>query len=163
MKKIFSLLIAIVFSLSIAMPAYATTEAIASDAISIIDSTEIIQTDDGYITVELVTVEGAARAANTVQKNKVVTKYDTDNRVLWKYTLSATFSYVYGESAVCTNATYNVFDDSSIWYFSDGSATREGNVAHGYGTFERKLIGLIVLETININISLTCDVYGNIS
>ena len=164
MKKALVLLMSIVLSITIALPAYASSEAVTSDIISVNDYTELIQTDDGgYISVTLVSNDVQTRAATTKQGNKKVTKYDSDGAILWEYTLSATFSYVYGESSVCTDATYSVDNNSSIWFFSNGSTAKSGNVAYGYGKFDRKLIGLIVVETVNIDISVTCDIYGNIS
>ena len=164
MKKVFILLMSVLLSITIAFPAYASTEVATSDILTVSDSTELIQTDDGgYISVTLVSNSVQTRSTDTKQGEKYVTKYDSDGNVLWKYTISASFSYVYGQSSVCTDATYSVENNSSIWYFSNGSTEKSENVAHGYGKFEQKMLGLIVVETVNIDISITCDIYGNLS
>ena len=164
MRKLLVLLMSIVLSITIVLPAYASSEAVTSDVITVSDYTELIQTDDGgYISVTLISNSVQTRSTDTKQGEKYVTKYDSDGNVLWVYTLSASFSCVYGESSVCTDVTYSVENNSSIWFFSNGSTAKSGNEACGYGKFERKLIGLIVLETVNIDISITCDIYGNLS
>ena len=164
MRKLLVLLMSIVLSITIALPAYSSAESVTSDVITVSNYTELIQTDDGgYISVTLVSNDGQTRASDTKQGSKYVTRRDSDGNIVWEYTLSASFSYVYGESSVCTDVTYSVENNSSIWFFSNGSTAKSENEAYGYGKFERKLVGLIVLETVNIDISITCDIYGNLS
>ena len=67
-----------------------------------------------------------------------------------------------GVSATCTNATYTQTINDGYWHFSDGNAYAENNVAHGLGTFKKKVL-FITLKTYNIDISVTCDAYGNLS
>lgn len=91
---------------------------------------------------------------------KIVKNYNKSNELLWTYTLTGYFTVDEGISATCYNATYAHAIYDSAWHFSDGSTSCEENIAHGYGTF--KFLSVTV-QTYVINISLTCDYYGNIS
>ena len=93
---------------------------------------------------------------------KYATFEDSAGKVEWEYTLSAAFSYVSGSSSTCTSASYskNIYDSS--WSFSDGSATKSGNVATGKGKFVCKIL-FIPYKTYTIDLSITCDIYGKLS
>lgn len=99
-------------------------------------------------------------AANTVTGSCDVYCEDSDGKMEWKYTLTATFSYSYGVSSTCTSASYTqtIYDDK--WSFSDGSAERSGNTAYGKGHYVKKW--LILSKDIDIDISLSCDINGNV-
>lgn len=142
---------------------FASSESSENDCLLVSNEITTIKTKDGWcITIVLVTKD-TAKASGTKEGTKYLTRQDSDGNIVWRYGFTATFSYVSGVSAVCTNASYSVENNSSIWSFSDGSTFISGNIAYGYGKFERKLLGLIVLETNNIETSITCDVYGNLS
>lgn len=93
---------------------------------------------------------------------KTVENRSDDDELLWQYKLTGTFTVVEGVSATCTNATYTQTINDGYWHFSDGNAYAENNVAHGLGTFKKKVL-FITLKTYNIDISVTCDAYGNLS
>jgi len=145
-----------------------TVSAFADEAeLKVTSSTEYIPLPDGgYIVVVL--NGGSAEAAPggnrsyTVNDSKSVMRYNADNDLIWQYTLYGTFSVEYGVSAVCTNATYSTVSNSSFWTFSDCSATASGNTAYGAGTVKDKFL-FITLETVIIDIHLTCDIYGHTS
>lgn len=100
--------------------------------------------------------------AKTVTKHREATYTNGNGEVDWRYTLYATFSYVPGVSSTCTNTYYtqNIYEGN--WTFSNGSATKSGNKAYGKGTYELKVL-FITTKTCNIDISLTCDVNGNVT
>ena len=109
--------------------------------------------------------KSAASARATTQTktgSKDITATDSNGNVEWKYTLSATFSYVYGSSVSCTSSTYknNIYDSS--WTFSNGSATRSGNTAYGKGHYTKKVL-FVTTKNYDVDISVSCDKYGNIS
>ena len=87
---------------------------------------------------------------------------DSDDVLQWDYELSATFSYVYGKSSTCINTSYthNIYE--SDWTFSDGAATKSGNTAIGNGLFKLKFF-FVTVHSYTIDISLSCDIYGNIT
>lgn len=131
------------------------------------NGTEIIYFDDGsYITITPVIVidESANTRASAVSKtgSKVASYTDSDGNVDWKYTLTATFSYVSGSSSTCTSASYTKTIYDSSWEFSNGSATKSGNKATGKGTFKDKVL-FVTMQTKDVNITITCDTYGNLT
>ena len=99
-------------------------------------------------------------AANTVTRSCDAYYEDSDGNMEWKYTLTATFSYNYGVSSTCTSASYTQTIYDSKWSFSDGSAERSGNTAYGKGHYVKKW--LILSKDIDIDISLSGDIYGNV-
>lgn len=133
-------------------------------------TTEYIYLDNGsYITITIITqdvsalsLESATSASVTKTGSKIVTCNDKNGNLEWKYTLFAEYSVVEGVSATCTSATYTPTIYDSAWSFSNGNVTKSGNAAYGVGTFKEKFL-LVTIDTVNIDISLSCDAYGNIS
>ena len=78
-------------------------------------------------------------AANTVTRSRDACYEDSNGNMEWKYTLTATFSYNYGVSSTCTNASYTQTIYDSKWSFSDGSAERSGNTAYGKGHYVKNV------------------------
>lgn len=76
--------------------------------------------------------------ANTITKSRDAYFADSNGKIEWKYTLTATFTYDYGVSSTCTSASYTqtIYDDQ--WSFSEGSATKSGNTAYGKGHYVKK-------------------------
>lgn len=166
MKKILlSSFLAVIMLCAMVLPAYAS-EAVP-ESVQNSDGFTVIYYDDGScITISPVYVsesEVSARASTqTKTGSRDVTFTDTNGNVEWKYTLSATFSYVYGSSVSCTSSTYknNIYDSS--WTFSNGSATRSGNTAYGKGHYTKKVL-FVTTKNYDVDISVSCDKYGNIS
>ena len=79
----------------------------------------------------------------------------------WKYTLIGYFAYDEGVSCVCTNATHEVtITNDWWWHFSEGGNSWSGNAAYGVGKFEYKVL-FVTTETVNIDLRIRCDSYGN--
>ena len=161
-KALISLLLIVAAVFSFTVPAFA-------DTYYATQTTEYIYTDDGgYIAIELVTYgkkqcgEDRSLTSYTVNGDKNVSKYNSSNELIWRYTLYGTFSVENGVSAACTNASYDTVVNASSWSFSDCAATASGNTAYGVGTVKNKFL-FITLETVEIDISISCDVYGNLS
>lgn len=133
-------------------------------------STEIIYLDNGsYITITLITqdisplsLESSNSTSFTRTGRKLVTSTDKNGNLEWEYTLFAEYSVVEGVSATCTSARYSQTIYASGWSFSNGNATKSGNIAYGVGTFKRKVL-FVTADTVNIDIKLSCDIYGNLS
>ena len=125
-------------------------------------TSETIYLDDGsYIIVSVVEIADICRAANTKSGQKNYTYYDSDNTMLWKATLSASFTYT-GDSAACTSSsiTHTVYD--SAWKITEATATKSGNKATGDVTAKRYVLG-IAFKTIEQTITLTCSASGVLS
>lgn len=165
-KRIFSIILTFLFVFTL------TPSVLAANDIELNDqnTTEIVYLDNGnYITITLITQDVsplslASTNSNTFTKtgNKVVSCHDKKGNLEWEYTLFAEFSVIEGISATCTSATYTQTIYANDWSFSNGNATKSGNTAYGIGTFKRKVL-FITVDTANIDISISCDVYGNLS
>ncbi len=165
-KRILSIFLAVLFVFALTPSVFATDNAVSNTS----NSTTITYLDDGsYIVVTLITDDISSLSLNSTQSksfnkvgNKFATCYDKNNNLEWKYTLSAEFEVVEGVSATCTSATYSQTIYANDWSFSNGNATKSGNTAYGVGTFKRKVL-FVTVDTANIDISISCDVYGNLS
>lgn len=165
-KRIFSIILTFLFVFTL------TPSVLAANDIELNDqnTTEIVYLDnENYITITLITQDVsplslASTNSNTFTKtgNKVVSCHDKKGNLEWEYTLFAEFSVIEGISATCTSATYTQTIYANDWSFSNGNATKSGNTAYGIGTFKRKVL-FITVDTANIDISISCDVYGNLS
>lgn len=162
MKRISCLLLSLIFITALfAIPANAEEIADTGDIVGSVHTFE----DGSYIIIGVpkISLVPLMRSNSLSLSAEIPASFiNASNEIEWEYTLTATFSYVYGVSATCTNAdySYTIYDDS--WKFSDGSTSRSGATAYGYGTFKNKFL-FITTKTVEIDLSMTCDVYGNLS
>lgn len=162
MKKLFAfifVLFAVILSTTCVQANAFTDE---TDLILI--SSETTYESDGSYTVSNLYTSSIAPIGdvyNTYGKRDV-TKYSTTNTVLWVYTLTGYFTVDTGVSCVCYDASYTYNISGSGWSFSNGSTTYYDNVANGKGTFKHKLL-FVTTQTVNIDLYLACDEYGNLS
>ncbi len=157
-------IVSIIMSMTLVM--LSLTSSIHAEETASNNTSDIIYYEDGsYLTIhELqITVESSVRATSTIiNAKRPITYTNSSGELVWEYYLHATFSYVYGSSATCTIASYDYTIHKDSWSFSDGSTSRSGGTAYGYGTFKNKVL-FITTKTVNIDTYLTCDIYGNIS
>lgn len=163
-KSIVCLVLLFSMLFSMALPAFATEVELTTVQD---DGTSITHFADGSTLtispVQSVEANYLVRATSqTITKSRVASFTNSNGVLEWKYTLTATFSYVAGVSSTCTQASYTQSIYENGWSFSNGSATKSGNVATGKGTFKHKVL-FITTKTYNIDISLTCDKYGNVT
>lgn len=126
-------------------------------------STVYLFSDGSKLTVSAVRSVAEEKGVMTnTSGSKDMTFTNSDNVVEWKYTLHATFSYTYGVSSSCTSAYYTQNIYQGNWSFSNGSATKSGNTAHGVGTFEKRVL-FIVINTVDVDLHIYCDKYGVVS
>ncbi|MBQ8496624.1 MAG: hypothetical protein IJ489_04105 [Clostridia bacterium] len=165
-KRIFSILLTFLLVFALTPSAFAANDIELDNK----NTTEIIYLDNGsYITITLITQDISPLSLESTNStsfiktgNKVVTCNDKNGNLEWEYTLFAEFSVVEGVSATCTSATYTHAIYNNDWSFSNGNATKSGNTAYGTGTFKEKFL-FVTIHTANIDISISCDVYGNLS
>ena len=128
-------------------------------------SSETIYFDDGTYIVNEVLEERLEVVFynNSYSKSGIrnVTKYDGNN-VVWNYKLSANYMIEEGISSSCINSSYSTDIYYSGWSFGDGETYYFENVAYGVGTFYYKVL-FITINTEKIDITLSCDCYGNLS
>ncbi len=152
-KKILVFLIAIVTTLSLAIPAFADSSE---------ETVEIVNFEDGSYAVITISPNIQYRSGTTISKNKDFTYFNTENEKLWKVTLSGTFAYVSGVSSSCTSANITYTNYSGGWSCSSKNAYTSGNSAIGNATIVLKILGVQV-DSIPVSLTLTCDKYGNVT
>lgn len=166
MKKILLSIILIFTTLfATIIPTYAAEAETSLNIIHTEDGSTIIHNGDGssfiisapYGTEPLET----HTTVRTVTKHKDVTYTNADGDLVWKYTLTGTFSYD-GSFSACTKASYTQSIYDNDWTFSNGTATKSGNVATGNGKFSKNFL-FVTIKAYNIDIHLTCDIYGNVT
>ncbi len=131
------------------------------------DTTVIFFEDGSKLTVSLTIDEqsysrAASAKSSVIYGKKEATFENSDGEVEWIYTSSATFSYTSGVSSTCTDASYTQTIYKGNWTFSNGAATKSGNTARGVGNYIKKVL-FITVKDIDIDLTLTCDKYGNIT
>ena len=127
-------------------------------------TTEYLE-DGSYIVKELYIVESNYNARSTEytkEHHLAVIQYSASDKVLWTYDLYGTFTIVEGVSCVATASSYETTINNSTWHFSNGSSRCVDCYVYGAGTFKHKILG-ITTKTINIDVRIECDEYGNIT
>ena len=153
LKRIFTLSLIVLLLVS-ALPfgAYATDYTGTNE--------ECIYFEDGsYIRITI--TESVMRASGTKTGTK---KYDytgSDGEIKWEATLRGTFTYT-GTSSVCTSSSCDVTIYESAFYVVSKTASTSGNAAIATLTMGRKVLGITVAKN-TYNMSLSCDVNGNLS
>ena len=166
MKKIISSIITLsVLLLFISTPVYAASS--TPQNINVTADSSIIYLEDGGKIVISPAYKASSdcteiAAVKTVTVSRDIYCDNDNGKKEWTYTLTASFSYEYGISSTCTDASYTQVINDTHWSFSDGSATRSGNTAYWKGTYIKKELSIVVKE-VNIDISLSCDIYGNVT
>jgi len=164
MKKIISLILSFfLLILSVIFPASARDE--RNEPLRGGNSKVIACDGGGYLIISdpIVSINPCLKgAALEIEAEQFYAHYDSDNNLEWKYTLYATFECEYGVSSVCANAYYvqNIYNGN--WTFSNGAAYTSANTAIGTGRYVKKYL-FITLDTIEVSLTLTCDVFGNVT
>lgn len=153
MKKILSILLVAVTLLSV-IPTMRVSAQSKTDDLDI-----IYLEDGGYILVEILSDNNQSRA--TVLKSKNYTRYDGNDEMQWKITLTGSFTYN-GTTASCSSCscTVTIYDD--IWYTDSKTSWVSGNSANATVVLGRKMLGVTVKRE-TVNLTLTCDKNGNFS
>ncbi len=98
----------------------------------------------------------SSNSSYTKTGTRTVTKYDSNDKLLWQYVLTATYFVNEGVSATCTSSSYSKTINNTFWKFSNGSTSYSDNTAYGKGKFTYKVLWLFSSDTINIDIELSC-------
>ena len=161
-KTVIALFIAIVALFMQAAPVFADSQGPTVQFLPD-GSTVYLFSDGSKLTVSAVrSVAEEKGVTSIVADSKEATFTNSDNMVEWRYTLHATFSYTYGVSSSCTSTYYTQNIYQGNWSFSNGSATKSGNTANGVGTFEKRFL-FIVINTVDVDLHISCDKYGVVS
>ena len=153
MKKICSLFLVLMLAFSmLLLPCNAAAQ----------EDTEIIYLEDGgYLVISSVS-SMASRSTSSISGYKTAKRYDANDELQWTYMLNATFHYTPGVEAACTSTTCSVIINKSSWSCASKSSTYSGDTAYGEASMKRKVL-FVVVETIPVSISITCDINGNLT
>lgn len=116
--------------------------------------------DDGsqlFVGMPIVTVQ--TRGSLTAQKP--LYHRNSSGTILWTATVTGTFTYN-GSTSSCISASYSTQISNNNWSEQSGTAYPSGNSAIADVVMMRKLL-FIVVETVPVTITLTCDKNGNLS
>ena len=86
---------------------------------------------------------------------------DANGVILWSATLTGTFYYD-GTVSYCTNSSCTTSVQHGNWSETANTPSYAGNAAFASVTMVRKVL-FIVVQTENLNLTLTCDANGNVS
>ena len=164
MKKILiSLFVILIFPLFFNPKLSVNAQDAPNDELYLVNESIQCLNDGSYIIIKTYATPVCTKGGRSfLVGNKECSKIASDGSIICKYTLTGYFEIDFGVSSSCYDTTYSTIINSNNWSYQNISNYYSGNTAYGEGKFERKLL-FIVLETVNINLSVTCDIYGNIS
>ena len=153
MKRILSFFLAMTFLLSAVSAVQATSEIDRTDI-------QVLHAEDGgYVVIELHSSSDRTRSAIT--KTKSYTRYNENDVMLWKASITGSFTYD-GRTASCTSSSCSVTIYDSHWYTISKTAWTDENYAKATVEMGRKLLGVTTLRQ-TYDLSILCDRYGNLS
>ena len=165
MKKFVVILLACMFVFSISVSAASDT-----NGANVIGNVEYF--DDGsYIVTSLEYISDDSntqtRAAGdyTVSGKKSATYYNGDDEIIWQVTVTGVFLIVptnANMSGYCQSSKLSYVINSSSWHISNIVENEITNNAVISCTMKRKLLG-ITTKTVDVDLHITCDSYGNLS
>lgn len=99
----------------------------------------------------------------TSQGAKKTYNYKNSNgKILWTATLTATFQFVSGKSSTCDSFSITASSKVTEWKIAKKSASKSGNKATGSVT-AKYYNANTVIRSVTKSPSLKCDIYGNIT
>ncbi len=146
----------ICFLLSSAI-SFAESEIDTFNASDEIISSETIQLNNGCKLITILYKRNQTRSS--VSSYKETRFLDSDDTLLWKVVLEATFTYN-GYTSSCTSASSYSRVYEGNWSERDNNTFASGNAAVANVTMVRKIL-FIVVETQVANLVITCDKDGN--
>ena len=149
MRKFLSLVLVIALAFS--------CFAVSASAAEIPQTTQTIEylEDGSYFVTEIEESNSLARTSKT--GSKTATYYTASDVKIFSVRVTGTFTYTYGVSASATSQTVNVILHHEDAKFITKSSSRSGATVRGSGTVS--CLGLTIVKPV----SLTCDIYGNLS
>ena len=119
--------------------------------------------EDGSSIITSVYEEVVMTRSNLYDKtgSKVYRFRNADGEVLWALTVHGEFQVIEGASVTCTSASCSTSIYNDAWSCTRKSAAPSGSQAVATGQFQKTLLGIVV-DTENVNVTLSCDPYGNL-
>ena len=164
MKRLISLLCSVVLAVScfVLSPCVNAAENEYTGA-QILVSETVEYLEDGSVIITSVYEDVVTNRSNLFTKagSKVDRRISAEGEVLWTLTVSGEFRVIEGASVTCTSASCSTAIYNDNWNCTRKSASPSGNQAVANGVFEMRVLG-IVISTENVNVTLSCDPYGNL-
>ena len=154
-KRFFSFIVLVVICFSLTTPVFAD-----SDNTNTLSSSIVYLDNGDYVVIR---VEETVSLRSTVKTgNKHYNYYHANGTLLWRVTLTGTFEYTYGVSSTCTKASHKETIYDSNWSVGSATAYKSGNTAYADVTMDQRGLGILVYHK-NVNLTLSCDKYGNLT
>ena len=93
---------------------------------------------------------------------KIYKYRDASSNILWEFAVIGEFRIIEGASVTCISASCDSDIYNDYWQCERQWAETSGSWAIAHGEFTKSLLGIVVSRE-NAEVSLTCDVYGNLS
>ncbi len=156
-KKILISIVMIVMAVS----CFPLSAAAAEEQIS--ENTTVEYFEDGSYAVTTITQAPIGRETTTTLTagSKTYTYYNSDDKVMWTYTITAVFHYT-GTSSTCVSVSDSYSIKNNNWSMYSHACSYSGKTATGNVTMKHKILG-VVIDTVNKGITLTCSATGNLS
>ena len=164
MKRLISVLCSILLILScfVFVPSVDASESEESGELVLVSET-VKYLEDGSSIITSVYEEVVQTRSNLYTKtgSKVDRYVSTEGETVWSLTVHGEFRIVEGASVTCTSASCSTAIYNDAWSCTRKSAFPSGNQAVANGQFQKTLLGIVV-DTENVNVTLSCDPYGNL-
>lgn len=162
MRKLICVLLVVLICLGTAFGVWADDGSSVNNLQLVSESVEYYEDGSSLvISVYEETVQTRSNLYNRVGRKDY--KYrDANGTVLWTFAVTGEFRVLEGASVTCISASCSteIFDEA--WVCTRKYAETSGSWAIANGEFERSLLGIVVSRE-SVEVSLTCDVYGNLS
>lgn len=162
MRKLICVLLVVLICLGTAFGVWADDGSSVNNLQLVSESVEYYEDGSSLvISVYEETVQTRSNLYNRVGRKDY--KYrDANGTVLWTFAVTGEFRVLEGASVTCISASCSAEVFHEAWVCTRKYAETSGSWAIANGEFERSLLG-IVIDRDTVQVSLTCDVYGNLS
>ena len=162
MRKLVSVLLVALICLGAACGVWADDGSSVNNLELVSESVEYYEDGSSLvISVYEETVRTRSDLYNRVGR-KVYKYRDANGTVLWSFAATGEFRVLEGASVTCISASCSAEVFHEAWACTRRYAETSGSWAIANGEFERSLLGIVVSSE-SVEVSLTCDVYGNLS
>ena len=122
---------------------------------------ETIYYADGTRDVIIVRIEAPISSRGSITASKTRNYYSSNDDLLWQVKLTGSFTYN-GTSASCTGAATTVTIYNASWSAVTENTTHRDNTASNSVIMGKEILGIVV-PSIHVNLTLSCDKNGNLS
>lgn len=164
-KKLLSLFFSFILIAFAIQPIQAKDISSASRSDKVIVSEEIQYLENGMTLSIIITEDNSVSPriiSYTRSGSKTYLFKDSDGNEIWHFTVTGVFTVTTGVGATCTSASYSTSISDDAWELDSASAYESGNQAVGTATFIKKIL-FITIDSIDCDVTLTCDANGSLS